>query len=70
MATMTISEAEHIINITVAALLEEQTSSNGEDQKNHFLEYYCHKPISTLQGYDVSGYIINGTEKGCHHAKA
>ena len=53
MATMTISEAEHIINITVAALLEEQTSSNGEDQKNHFLEYYCHKPISTLQGYDV-----------------
>ena len=47
---MTISEAEHVIDIAIKAL--ERTSSNGGNKRNHYWDYY-YKPISTLQGYDV-----------------
>lgn len=52
MTTMTISEAEHIIDIVCTALLQERTSSSGGDERKHYWDYY-HKPISILQGYDV-----------------
>ena len=51
MATMTILEAEHVIDI-VAAVLQDRPSSNGEDKRNRYWDYY-HTPISALQGYDV-----------------
>ena len=54
MATMTISEAEHIIDILAAALQKEQPPSNGENEKNYYWNRYRHHlPISILQGHDV-----------------
>jgi len=53
MATMTISEAEHIIDILAAALQKEQPHSNIKNEKNYYWNRYCnHLPISILQGYD------------------
>ena len=51
MATMTISEAEHIIDIVATALIGDVTSSNGEKKRGHFCS--CYEPISVLQGYDI-----------------
>jgi hypothetical protein len=52
MATMTISEAEHIIDILAAALQKKQPPNNGENEKGHFWNlYHNHSPLSALQGY-------------------
>jgi hypothetical protein len=53
MTAMTISEAEHIIDIFAAALQRKQPPTNGENEKNFYLDRYRHHlPISILQGYD------------------
>jgi hypothetical protein len=53
MATMTIVEAEHIIDILAKALMENGPLRfyNVEHKSSHM--WRCYKPISTLQGYDV-----------------
>jgi len=51
MATMTISEAEHVIDIVVAVLLQEPTTSKGEDKRSCYWHNYTR--LSILQGYDV-----------------
>ena len=50
MATMTISEAEYIIDVVVEALADEHVSSSVYNR----LHYWdCYKPISTLKGYSL-----------------
>lgn len=49
MATMTISEAEHIIDVVCAALSDERIFSSSGDEPFG----YWYKPISILQGYDL-----------------
>lgn len=59
MTTMTISEAEHIIDVFAAALQTEQPPSKGENEENFYWKRYRHHlPLSILQGYDVFQFDI------------
>ncbi|KUG21768.1 hypothetical protein ASZ90_008473 [hydrocarbon metagenome] len=59
MATMTISEAEHIIDVFAAALQKEQPPSKGENEESFYWKRYRHHlPLSILQGYNVFQFDI------------
>jgi hypothetical protein len=59
MATMTISEAENIIDVFAAALQKQQPPINGENEDNYYWKRYRnHLPLSILQGYDVFRFDI------------
>ena len=56
MATMTISEAEHIIDVFATALQKERPPKNEENF--YWKRYRHHLPLSILQGYDVFQFDI------------